>query len=209
MYVIQELSGERYLNEDGLLVHNISKAKKHKKESCAKDYLNNRFEKNWWQTAFKIIPYQTRPCWTDYFIGLAWLVKERSHDIQTKIGCVITDQKNRILSTGYNGFPAGMRDAELPNIRPGKYKWMRHAERNALDNCLVRPDNGIAYVTNVCCARCTMDLWQEGVRKVYFLDVQNAKCIDEADKALQQEFLDHVSLEMIPVKANLDWLNSV
>ena len=45
-----------------------------------------------------------RPDWTDYFLGLAKVISQRSHDIHTQHGCVITDQNHRILGVGYNGF---------------------------------------------------------------------------------------------------------
>ena len=48
---------------------------------------------------------KTRPNWTDYFLGLAKVASQRSHDIHTQHGCVITDRNNRILGVGYNGFP--------------------------------------------------------------------------------------------------------
>ena len=58
-----------------------------------------------------------RPTWTDYFLGLAKVISQRSHDIHTQHGCVITDSKNRILGVGYNGFPRGCSDDALPWAR--------------------------------------------------------------------------------------------
>ena len=112
---------------------------------------------------------RNRPDWHTYFLGLAKVVSLRSHDSQTQHGCIITDQNHRILGVGYNGFPKGLDDLVLPDTRPDKYPWMIHAERNALSNCVIRPDNGIAYVTGQCCNDCIMALWQEGIRKVYML----------------------------------------
>ena len=85
-----------------------------------------------------------RPEWDDYFLGLAKAVSLRSHDIDTQHGCLITDPDHRILGVGYNGFPRGMDDSLLPTHRPEKYHWMIHAERNALSNCTIRPEKGIA-----------------------------------------------------------------
>ena len=107
-----------------------------------------------------------RPEWDDYFLGIAQVVAQRSHDAQTQHGCVITDANHRIIGVGYNGFPRGMDDSSLPTTRPEKYPWMIHAERNALSNCVIRPDKGIAYVTGQCCNDCIMALWQEGVETV-------------------------------------------
>ena len=106
-----------------------------------------------------------RPSWPDYFLGIAKVVSQRSHDIHTQHGCVITDKQNRILGVGYNGFPKGMDHSTLPTSRPEKYHWMIHAERNALSNCTIRPDNGTAYVTGQCCNDCMLALWQDAQKR--------------------------------------------
>jgi len=54
-----------------------------------------------------------RPSWENYFLGLAKVVSQRSHDIHTQHGCVITDKSNRILGMGYNGFARGLDDSKL------------------------------------------------------------------------------------------------
>ena len=123
-----------------------------------------------------------RPEWDDYFLGLAKAVSLRSHDVHTQHGCVITDQNNRILGVGYNGFPRGMDDSLLPTTRPEKYPWMIHAERNALSNCTIRPEKGIAYVTGQCCNDCIMALWQEGVETVIMAKNHGTHLFDEEAK---------------------------
>jgi dCMP deaminase len=147
-----------------------------------------------------------RPNWTDYFLGLAKVVSQRSHDTQTQHGCVITDSHNRILGVGYNGFPRGLNDSELPNTRPDKYPWMIHAERNALSNCVVRPDNGIAYVTGQSCNDCLMALWQEGISKVIMCDSHGTHLFDDEAKKRFDTFVKMSSIEIIYATPNLSWL---
>ncbi|NBU33460.1 hypothetical protein EBZ38_12585 [bacterium] len=150
-----------------------------------------------------------RPNWTDYFLGLAKVVSQRSHDIHTKHGCVITDQHNRILGVGYNGFPRGLDDSQLPKNRPDKYHWMVHSERNALSNCVVRPDNGIAYVTGQCCNDCIIALWQEGIRKVYMIDDHGTHLFDSDAKQRFDLFISMSGMEIYKVEPNLQWLSGV
>lgn len=150
-----------------------------------------------------------RPSWIDYFLGLARIVSQRSHDIQTQHGCVITDRNHRILGVGYNGFPRGLLDDNLPNTRPDKYPWMIHAERNALSNCVVRPDNGIAYVTGQCCNDCIMALWQEGVTKVVMDEKHGTHLFDEEAKKRFDTFINMSGMEVHYVKANLSWLKDI
>lgn len=108
-----------------------------------------------------------RLSWNSYFFKLCYLVSERSPDAQTKHGAVIVDKENRIISTGYNGFPAGGPDSLLPNLRPAKYPYMVHAEMNALisSRCDVR-DFSI-YVTGFPCKSCLLHLVSAGIRKIF------------------------------------------
>lgn len=151
----------------------------------------------------------SRPEWTDYFLGLAKVVSQRSHDIHTKHGCVIADRNNRILGVGYNGFPRGLDDKSLPTSRPEKYSWMVHAERNALSNCVVRPDNAVAYVTGQCCNDCIMALWQEGVSRVVMTNSHGTVMFDENAKQIFDTFVKMSSIEIECVEPNLSWLKQL
>lgn len=150
-----------------------------------------------------------RPNWTDYFLGLAKVVSQRSHDSQTQHGCVITDQNNRILGLGYNGFPRGLDDKLLPNTRPDKYPWMIHAERNALSNCTIRPENGIAYVTGQCCNDCIMALWQEGVKKVVMTNNHGTHLFDVEAQKRFDVFVNMSGISIVYIDPNLSWLKQL
>ena len=150
-----------------------------------------------------------RPSWTDYFLGLAKVVSQRSHDTQTQHGCVITDANHRILGVGYNGFPRGLDDSKLPNTRPDKYPWMIHAERNALSNCVVRPDNGIAYVTGQCCNDCIMALWQEGVTTVIMSQDHGTHLFDQQAQTRFDTFVRMSGINIMYTTPNLSWLKQL
>jgi dCMP deaminase len=150
-----------------------------------------------------------RPDWTNYFLGLAKVVSQRSHDIHTKHGCIITDSNNRILGVGYNGFPRGLDDSNLPTSRPEKYPWMVHSERNALSNCVVRPDNGIAYVTGQCCNDCIIALWQEGIKKVYMIDDHGTHLFDQDAKKRFDTFIEMSRMEIHKIDVDLSWLKDL
>jgi dCMP deaminase len=137
------------------------------------------------------------------------VVSQRSHDIHTQHGCVITDENHRILGVGYNGFPRGMDDSTLPTSRPEKYAWMIHAERNALSNCVIRPDNGIAYVTGQSCNDCIMALWQEGITKVVMADNHGTLLFDEDAQKRFDIFVSQTGIEIIKIKQNLSWLKHI
>jgi len=150
-----------------------------------------------------------RPTWTDYFLGLAKVVSQRSHDIHTQHGCVITDQNHRILGVGYNGFPKNLDDTILPKSRPEKYHWMVHSERNALSNCIVRPDNGIAYVTGQCCNDCIIALWQEGISEVYMIDNHGTVLFDDEAQKRFDLFIKMSKMKIHKVNPDLSWLKNL
>lgn len=73
--------------------------------------------------------------WDEYFLKMCEAVAAKSKDASTKLGCVIVGPGNEIRSTGYNSFPRGIND-DIPErqLRPAKYQWFEHAERNAIYN---------------------------------------------------------------------------
>lgn len=73
--------------------------------------------------------------WDERFMNLAIHVAEWSKDRSTKVGCVIVGSEREIRSVGFNGFPRGIDDAvDDRHVRPVKYAWTEHAERNAIFN---------------------------------------------------------------------------
>ena len=77
--------------------------------------------------------------WNDYFMGVALLAAQRSKDPNSQVGCCIATEDNIIVSVGYNGFPRGCSDDDLPWEREGdwgdiKYPYVVHAEHNAILN---------------------------------------------------------------------------
>ena len=60
--------------------------------------------------------------WDERFHEMAKLVASWSKDTNTKVGAVIVDQDNIVMSMGYNGFPRGCDDSiESRYDRPDKY----------------------------------------------------------------------------------------
>ncbi|NMC45183.1 MAG: cytidine deaminase, partial [candidate division Zixibacteria bacterium] len=59
--------------------------------------------------------------WDEYFMSVAVLSSLRSKDPNTQVGACIVNDGNRIVGIGYNGFPAGCSDEELPGGRGGDF----------------------------------------------------------------------------------------
>ena len=113
--------------------------------------------------------------WGDYFMGVALLAAERSKDPNTQVGACIVDDQNRILSTGYNGFPLGCSDDEFPWSRDGettetKYPFVVHAELNAILNARGKSLAGsTVYVALFPCNECAKAIIQAGIKEVVYL----------------------------------------
>lgn len=146
-----------------------------------------------------------RPAWTDFLIGVAKVISRRSHDTQTKHGCVIADKRHRILGVGYNGFPHGMNDQELPNTRPEKYPWMDHSEENAVANCVLRPEGGTAYITGKACFGCLKELWRNGIRHVVQVEGYGWQN-DQEERPLRERFIKETGMVVEDYKPDLSWI---
>ena len=113
--------------------------------------------------------------WDEYFMGIALLSSYRSKDPSTQVGACIVDDQNRILSTGYNGFPHGCSDDEFPWNRDEskgdtKYQFVVHAELNAILNARGKSLAGsILYVGLFPCNECAKAIIQAGIREVVYL----------------------------------------
>lgn len=103
------------------------------------------------------------------FMSIAYIVSKCSHDSDTMHGSVIVDEKNHIVSTGFNGFISGSFDDKLPNnrINGKKYQHMIHAERNALDQSTKADLTGCRiYITGVPCNSCFRAIISRGIKEV-------------------------------------------
>ena len=110
--------------------------------------------------------------WNEYFLSIAESVKLKSKDRRTQIGAVIVGEDKEIVSTGFNSFPRGIDDnVEERQVRPEKYYWFEHAERNALYNAArigVSTKNTTMYLTcGIPCADCARGIISSGVRAIY------------------------------------------
>ncbi len=113
--------------------------------------------------------------WDEYFMAVALLSAERSKDPSTQVGACVANKDNKIVGVGYNGFPWGCSDEELPWAREGdllntKYPYVCHAELNAVLNCIKRDLNGCRiYVGLFPCNECTKVIIQSGIKEIIYL----------------------------------------
>jgi dCMP deaminase len=110
------------------------------------------------------------PSWDEYYLRICQVVAARSKDPNTQIGAVIVGPAHEIRSTGYNSFPRGIRD-DVPErlVRPAKYLWIEHAERNAICNAArsgTATEGCTIYVEIMPCMDCARAIVQAGIKTV-------------------------------------------
>lgn len=137
-----------------------------------------------------------RPSWETYFMDIASLVAKRSTCLRRTVGAAIVKEK-RILSTGYNGAPSGIRHCletgclrEQMGLASGeRHELCRgiHAEQNAIIQAAlhgVSIKDADLYCTNLPCSICAKMLINAGIRKIFYrsgyADPMSTLMIEEA-----------------------------
>jgi dCMP deaminase len=142
--------------------------------------------------------------WDERYMGLAKEVATWSKDPSSKIGAITVGSKGQVLSQGYNGFPRGVRDDLAPRweIREFKYKFVVHAEMNAIYNATyngVSLDGATIYVHGLpCCHECAKGIIQVGVKRVVMNgDPEDPRWKESAALAIQMFKESKVEYEFI------------
>ncbi len=115
-------------------------------------------------------------------MSIAKLVATRSTCLRRKVGAVLVKDR-RILATGYNGAPVGIRHCEDTgclrerlSIRPGeRHELCRglHAEQNVIIQAAYHgatTKGTTLYSTHMPCIICSKMLVNAGVEKIFFLN---------------------------------------
>jgi dCMP deaminase len=122
-----------------------------------------------------------RPPWDQYFLEICAVVARRSTCLRRQVGAILVRDK-RILTTGYNGPPRGLRHCgelggcrrELWGVPSGeRHELCRalHAEQNAIIQAAlhgVSVTGATLYITNQPCALCAKMLINAGVERVVY-----------------------------------------
>ena len=134
-------------------------------------------------------------------MNITTLVAQRSTCTRRAVGAIIVKDK-RILSTGYNGAPTGIRHClEVGCLRESlqvpsgeRHELCRgiHAEQNAIIQAAyhgVSVKNAVLYCTNQPCAICAKMIINAGIIKIYYQSGYT--------DALAQEMLTEAGIDLI------------
>ncbi|MCI5839335.1 MAG: deaminase [Peptoniphilaceae bacterium] len=134
-----------------------------------------------------------------YFMKLAFNVASRGTCDRAYVGCILVNDENRIISTGYNGSIKGNPhcDEVGHTMRDGHCIATIHAEMNALLYCAkegISVKNATCYVTHFPCLNCTKSLIQSGIKKIIYA---YAYRVDEyALELLNRNKIEYTKLEV-------------
>jgi dCMP deaminase len=147
-----------------------------------------------------------RPTYDEYFMNMARLVSTRSTCLRRKVGAVIV-KEDRIISTGYNGAPRGLKHClEIGCLRDQlkipsgeRHELCRgvHAEQNALAHAAmfgVSIKNATIYITHNSCIICTKLLINAGIKEIVYAE----SYFDELSKKFLEE--SAISVKKISIK---------
>ena len=139
--------------------------------------------------------------WDNRYLALAKEVATWSKDPSTQVGAVTVGAKKEVLSQGFNGFPRGIKDTpERYNHRETKYKFVVHAEMNAIYNATYSGtslDGATLYIYGLpICSECAKGIIQVGIKKVV---IEKSKELDNWNESLRlsQEMFSEAGVELI------------
>jgi dCMP deaminase len=137
--------------------------------------------------------------WMSRWLNMCDLVATWSKDRSTRLGAVIVDERNVVLSLGWNGFPRGIDDfVDSRHARPAKYSWTEHAERNAIYNAASKGINiqgSTLYTQSLPCPDCARAIIQSGISRVVVRDTTLNDRWAESQR-LSLEMLEEAGVEM-------------
>ncbi|CAC9638581.1 deoxycytidylate deaminase [bacterium endosymbiont of Bathymodiolus sp. 5 South] len=139
--------------------------------------------------------------WDERYLALAKEVSTWSKDPSTQVGAVTVGSKKEVLSQGFNGFPRNINDTdERYNNRATKYKFVVHAEMNAIYNATYSGtslDGATLYVYGLpICSECAKGIIQVGIKKVV---VEKSKELDNWNDSvkLSKAMFDEAGVDLI------------
>lgn len=104
------------------------------------------------------------------FWGVVEALAQESKDPKRKVGAILINTDNDIISTGYNGFPRGIKDDDRLIDPATKLKYVMHAEQNTISNAArvgVSTKGTIMLVNLFPCVQCAKAIIQAGITAVY------------------------------------------
>lgn len=114
-----------------------------------------------------------------FYMKLAFFFATRSTCARRNVGCVMVDQRNHVLSTGYNGVASGQAHCRGGKKCPGADAksgtqldacYALHAEQNAFLQCRDVHSIETIYVTAFPCVTCTKLIMNTSCKHIVYTE---------------------------------------
>ncbi len=121
-----------------------------------------------------------------YFMELAKVAASKSKEPSTKVGCVIVDENNNVVSIACNDYAIDPSSKYSTDEKPMRYLISVHAEMRALILAGKSIKNCKAYITHASCENCLKHLIVAGVKEIIYekLSTNTGFINDEGHEAI-------------------------
>ena len=114
----------------------------------------------------------------EYFVEMAKLVARRATCARRKVGCVLVNEHDHVMATGYNGVASGLPhclDTPCPGAGQPSGQGLHlcqaiHAEQNALMQCRNINEIATCYTVSSPCIHCLRLLLNTTCRRIVFAE---------------------------------------
>ncbi len=146
--------------------------------------------------------------WDNYFLDIAETVAKKSKDPSSKMGCVIVDQKKRVVSLGYNGMVQGADESKMTlSERPMKYYFAIHSEMNAVIYAHQDLTGCTIYNRVATCENCLKYCLQAGIRRFVYRELRVHSHSTDPKKSMTNIETDEAVIRLLASMPEVETLN--
>lgn len=139
---------------------------------------------------------------------IAETVALRSKDPSSKMGCVIVDDKKRVVSVGYNGMLQGADESKMTlSERPMKYYFAIHSEMNALIFAKRDLTGCTVYNKVATCENCLKYCLQAGIKRFVYEDLRVHSHSADPSKSMTNIETDEAIIRLLTSMPEVETLN--
>lgn len=142
--------------------------------------------------------------WDELGFGIAMVAGSRSKDPNTQNGACIMAPDHVVIGVGYNGFIRNIEDTPELWQKPLKYRYVVHAERNAIDNSTLPMmlKGSTVYIWSsrhyLPCTECAKEMAHRGIETIKLAGLPEVNAV--YDWAESKDILDRAGVKLVVVK---------
>ena len=135
------------------------------------------------------------------YMDMAIELSKNSRDESTKVGTVIIDKNGEVMVIGFNDLIKGCKYTPEVQVRPIKYKYFEHGERNAIYSAarLGVSTDGCTIISSGLfpCVECARAIVQSGIIKIVTFKPDYEHPTYGEDFKLALDFLTDAGVEIV------------